>query len=132
MCEGGPCACGQSHCWHHYPERGWIQFLILRLLYEKPSYGYQLIDMLDEKSSGLHRLETGSIYTLLRRMEHRGLLKSQWEEAENTGPDRRVYKVTKSGAEALKTGLQAVVRRKALMDDLTEFYKKKFEGKERR
>ena len=131
MCCEGSCGCGQSHCWHHSPERGWIQFLILRLLYEKPSYGYQLIETLEEKSSGLHKVETGSIYTVLRRMERRGLLKSEWEETE-TRPDRRIYKVTKSGAEALKSGLQTITKRKVLMDDLAKFYEKNFKSTKRR
>ena len=131
MCCEGSCGCGQSHCWHHNPERGWIQFLVLRLLYEKPSYGYQLIETLEEKSSGLHKVETGSIYTVLRRMERRGLLKSGWEEAK-TKPDRRIYKVTKSGAEALKSGLQTIAKRKVLMDDLAKFYEKNFQSAGRR
>lgn len=135
MCEDGSCGCGQRHCWHRYPERGWIQFLILRLLYEKPNYGYQLIETLDEMSSGLHKVQTGSIYTLLRRMERGGLLESEWKAAETTGPERRIYKVTRSGAGALRSGLETVAKRKALMDDLTEFYKKNFRataGGERR
>jgi len=126
MCGDGSCGCGQSHCWHHYPERGWIQFLILRLLYEKPSYGYELMELLEEKSCGLHKLETGSIYTLLRRMEQRGLLKSEWQHTKTAGPDRRVYRVTKSGAEALRSGLEAVAKRKTLMNDLTAFYERNF------
>jgi len=120
------CGCGKDHCWHDYPERGWIQFLLLRILYEKPTYGYQLIEVLEEKSCGCHRLETGSIYTLLRRMEHRGLLESEWKHTETSGPDRRIYKVTKMGTEALRTGLESITRRKAMMDDLAEFYEKNF------
>ena len=120
------CGCGKDHCWHDYPERGWIQFLLLRILYEKPTYGYQLIEVLEEKSCGCHRLETGSIYTLLRRMEHRGLLESEWKHTETSGPDRRIYKVTKMGTEALRAGLESIARRKAMMDDLAEFYEKNF------
>lgn len=100
--------------------------MILRSLYEKPSYGYELIEAIEERSAGYHRLETGSIYTLLRRMEHRGLLESEWEQAETTGPNRRVYKVTKQGVEALKSGLESIAKRKSLMDDLTVFYAKNF------
>ena len=117
--------CGRHHRRHRYPERGWIQFLILRNLYEKPSYGYQLMETLEETSFGRHKLETGSIYTILRRMERRGLLTSEWEHTE-TGPDRRVYKVTPMGTEALKSGLESISKRKAIMDDLAEFYKKHF------
>ena len=131
MCGDGHCRCGQTHCWHDYPERGWIQFLILRLLYERPTYGYQLLEMLEEKTLGFQKLETGSMYTVLRRMEQRGLLKSEWQHAKTTGPDRRVYRVTKSGAEALSSGLRAVAKRKALMDDLARFYEKNFKNRER-
>ena len=87
--------------------------------------------MLEEKTLGFQRLETGSMYTLLRRMEQRGLLKSEWQHAETTGPDRRVYRVTKSGSEALNSGLRALAKRKALMDDLARFYEKNFKSRER-
>ena len=59
-------------------------------------------------------------------MEHRGLLESKWEHTETSGPDRRIYKVTKMGTEALRTGLESIAKRKAMMDDLAEFYEKNF------
>lgn len=119
--------CGRNncHCRHDYPERGWIQFLILRILYEKQTYGYQLLEEIEERSCGCHKLEPGSIYTLLRRMENRGLLSSKWEKVES-GPDRRIYSVTEKGTEALRVGLKTFVRRKELLDDLIAFYEKHF------
>jgi PadR family transcriptional regulator PadR len=120
------CGSDRCGCQHDYPERGWIQFLMLRILYEKPMHGYQLLEEIEEKSCGWHRLEPGSIYTLLRRMEDKGLLESEWEKVEG-GPDRRVYTLTKKGVEALATGLRSIVRRKLLFDDLANFYKKHFE-----
>jgi DNA-binding PadR family transcriptional regulator len=92
----------------------------------------KLLKVIEEKSGGRHRLETGSIYTLLRRVERRGLLASEWEHSEVPGPDRMVYKVTKAGKEALRSGLESIARRKNLMDDLTHFYNKNFRTKERR
>jgi DNA-binding PadR family transcriptional regulator len=104
-----------------------VQFLILRIIYDKPTYGYKLMEALDGMGSGCHKLETGSVYTLLRRMERAGLLESEWERAETSGPSRRrIYKVTKRGAEALRSGLESIVKRKALMDDLARFYRKEF------
>ena len=120
--------CGSNHCRcrHDYPERGWIQFLLLRILYEKPMHGYHLLEEIEQRSCGCHKLEPGSIYTLLRRMEERGLLESKWEKVEG-GPDKRVYTVTRDGAEALRMGLKSIVKRKLLFDDLTRFYKEHFE-----
>lgn len=126
MC--GPRGCGYRH---EYPERGWIQFLIMRILYEKPMHGYQLLEEIEERSNGWYKLEPGSIYTILRRMEERGLLVSKWEEVEG-GLDRRVYKLTSEGVEALKMGLTSIIKRKRLFEDLINFYYKNFEktGKE--
>ena len=53
-------------------------------------------------------------------------MESAWEHAETAGPDRRVYRVTKSGAEALRSGLESIAKRKAMMDDLAKFYEKNF------
>jgi DNA-binding PadR family transcriptional regulator len=99
---------------------------MLRILYETPTYGYQLLNEIEERSCGCHKLEPGSIYTVLRRMEEKGLLVSTWERADS-GPDRRVYTVTGQGADVLKRGLSTIVRRKQLFDDLIAFYKKRFE-----
>ena len=123
------CKQNRGTCWQTYPERSWIQFLILRILFETPTYGYQLLDEIDERSCGCHKLEPGSIYTVLRRMEEKGLLSSTWERV-NSGPDRRIYTVTERGAEVLKMGLSAIVRRKQLFDDLITFYRQQFEKTE--
>lgn len=123
------CGSNNCHCWHHYPERGWIQFLMLRILYEKPMHGYRLLEEIEQRSCGFHKLESGSVYTLLRRMEERGLLESKWEKVEG-GPDKRVYTVTKDGAEALRIGLKSIIKRQALFDDLASFYKEHFEKEE--
>jgi DNA-binding PadR family transcriptional regulator len=103
----------------------------MRVLYEKPMHGYQLLEEIKERSCGCHRLESGSMYTLLRRMEERGLLKSQWEKVEG-GPDRRVYELTSKGVEALKMGLTSIVKRKRLFEDLVKFYYENFEKPEKR
>ena len=117
------------HRRHRHPEGRWIQFLILRVLYEKPMHGYQLMEELEECGFVLpRRLESGAVYTILRRMEANGLLKSECENVES-GRDRRIYKVTEEGVQALKMGLETMVKRKALMEDLTAFYRKQFEEK---
>ena len=108
------------------PERGWIQFLLLRLLHETPMHGYQLIESMEVRGyvrSG--RFETGSIYTILNRMEKRGLLSSV--KSAETGRVRRIYSITEAGEEALKRGLEGVIHRKTIMDELAEYYRQHFE-----
>jgi DNA-binding PadR family transcriptional regulator len=115
---------------HHssYPERGWIQFLLLRLLHEEPMHGYQLMGEMESRGyCQPGRFKTGSIYTILRRMENRGLLESRREESE-TGRERLVYSLTEAGEESLRRGLEGVIRRKRIMDELTDYYDEHFEG----
>ncbi len=109
-----------------FPERGWIQFLVLRILYEQPMHGYQLIEELEGRGFvRLGRFKTGSLYTILNRMEHRGLLSSK-EGRSESGRLRRVYEATPVGVEALKMGLRGVIRRKKILDDLSSFYREQF------
>lgn len=122
--EPGSCQCGRRH--HDFPERGWIQFLILRLIYERPAHGYHLMEELQRRDYvPPGRIESGSIYTILRRMEHRELLTSEWEKVEG-GPDRRVYKITDEGVAVLRECLEEIIRRETMMQDLASFYRRTF------
>jgi len=125
MCDSN-CCCEkhkeQEKCYRHRPERGWLQLLLLRLIHEKPVHGYQLMEELNSRGFVQpETLEAGTIYTVLRRMEHRGLVSSEWEEVES-GPDRRVYTVTPEGEGLLMQGIEAMIHRKTLIDDLAAYY----------
>ncbi len=115
---------------HHrhgaFPERGWVQFLVLRVLYERPMHGYRLIEELESRGYVVAgRFKTGSIYTILKRMDHRGLLSSE-EGRSESGRPRKTYEVTSMGVEALKMGLRGVIRRRKILDDLSSFYREQF------
>ena len=108
------------------PERGWVQFLLLRFIYERPAHGYQLVESMESRGYVTPgRFKTGSIYTILNRMEQRGLLVSMQELSE-VGRSRRVYSITQRGREILKGGLEGIIRRKRIMDELAEFYDEHF------
>ena len=122
--------CDCEHESHNcgYPEKRWLQFLILRIICEKSTYGYQIIKSIEEISQGRHIIKSGTMYTTLRRMEKEGLLKSSWKKNES-GPDSREYEITKKGEEYLKTWLEMIIERKKMMNGMIEFYKKHFGGK---
>jgi len=85
-------------------------------------HGYQLIEELENRDYVISgRFKTGSIYTILKRMEHRSLLSSK-EGRSDSGRLRKIYEVTQMGVEFLKMGLRGVIRRKKIMDDLAAFY----------
>ena len=109
----------------HRHEHGWLRLLFLRLIHEKPIHGYQIMDELSKR--GLvesTRLEAGTVYTLLRRLEHHGLVSSEWEETE-AGPNRRVYKITPEGVTFLKSAISSLVQSKLVLDELLTYYETK-------
>ena len=117
--------CEHRHGFCHYPGGGLIQLLILRILHEKPAHGYQIMDELERITSEGYTPEPGAVYTILRRMEDRSLVVSEWEK-KDSGADRRVYTLTKAGKKVLKEGLEMVKKRRRLMDNLIRFYNKNF------
>ena len=114
---------------HHrgpHPERGYVQFLLLLLLNEEPMHGYQLAEELQTRGYVREgRFKTGSLYTILNRMENKGSLTSTHMESESGRP-RRVYSITEDGKLHLKNGLQYMLRRKQFLDEMEQYYKRHF------
>lgn len=114
---------------HHkgpHPERGYVQFLLLLLLNEEPMHGYQLAEELQSRGYVREgRFKTGSLYTILNRMEEKGSLTSTHEESESGRP-RRVYSITEDGKSHLQNGLQYMLRRKRFLDEMEQYYRKHF------
>ena len=100
-------------------KKGSLGMLLLQLLSEKPSYGYELGERLRARSDGALQFDEGAIYPLLHDYARRGLVSSYWEadvtpaagvgvEAEpggasaRKGPPRRYYRLTDAGRQALE------------------------------
>jgi PadR family transcriptional regulator PadR len=103
----------------------WVQLLILRILYLTPMHGYRLLGEVNELMAGRKPMKTGSLYTILRRMEKDGLLESKWDE-ELSKLKRRIYRPSKEGIEILKNGRKRVEEQKRILDEMTTFYKEHF------
>jgi len=107
----------------------WIQLLILRVLYENPLHGYSLIEKVNKLLMGRRPLKPGSLYTILRRMEKRGLLSSDWD-SESSRLKRRVYTLTQMGLERLKNGRNMVKSQRKALDEMIGFYEQHFHENE--
>jgi PadR family transcriptional regulator len=79
--------------------KGHLDALVLAALEQEPAHGYAIIKRLQLRSDDVFRLPEGTVYPALHRLERDGLVKSRWTAA--SGRRRRVYRLTRSGAEAL-------------------------------
>jgi len=79
--------------------------MVLRLLAERPMYGYQIVKELQVRSEGYFDLEQGTLYPALHRLEKDGLVTSRWEVIED-GPSRKYYHLTETGRAELGKSVQ--------------------------
>jgi len=84
-------------------DSGELRLVILQLLAEKPSYGYEIIKAIEERLSGGYAPSPGVVYPTLTLLEEEGYAVSSTEGS------KKLYTVTEQGAEYLKTN-QATVK----------------------
>ena len=58
--------------------RGHTETIILKLLIEKDSYGYEINKSIQEKTNNLFELKEATLYSAFRRLETAGLIASYW------------------------------------------------------
>lgn len=74
--------------------------LVLGILTEGESYGYEICKRVEELSGGALTWTDGMMYPLLHRLENQGYLKSIWRTADS-GRRRKYYRITRQGEKAL-------------------------------
>lgn len=70
--------------------------LILQTLQWAPRHGYALSKAIRTNSGDILKVDTGSLYPALHRLEGKGWIAAEWKKSE-MGPRLRVYRLTKSG-----------------------------------
>jgi DNA-binding PadR family transcriptional regulator len=71
--------------------RGDVRAAALALLAEQPMNGYQIIEEIARRSSGMWRPSSGSVYPALQQLEDEGLIRAEQSEG------RRVFTITDAG-----------------------------------
>jgi transcriptional regulator len=81
--------------------QGTLDLLILRTLALEPQHGWAISERVQQISSDVLRIQQGSLYPALHRLERRGWIKSRWGTSEN---NRRAkyYQLTNSGRQQLE------------------------------
>jgi transcriptional regulator len=81
--------------------QGTLDLLILRTLALGPQHGWAVSERVQQMSSDVLRIQQGSLYPALHRLERRGLIKARWGASEN---NRRAkyYELTRKGFQQLE------------------------------
>jgi len=80
--------------------RGTLDLLILRTLLSGPSHGHAVAKHIQRTSEDLLKVETGSLYPALYRLEAKGWIAASWEKSEK-GKRARYYRITALGRKQL-------------------------------
>jgi PadR family transcriptional regulator PadR len=82
--------------------QGTLDLLILRTLALEPQHGWGISERVQQMSSDVLRIQQGSLYPALHRLERRGWIKAHWGTSDN---NRRAkyYELTKTGRLQLVT-----------------------------
>jgi PadR family transcriptional regulator PadR len=78
---------------------GTLDMLVLEVVSDGPTYGYEITQTVLSRSQGSFELKEGSLYPALHRLERQKLLAASWSE--HDGRRRKYYRLTSSGAKAL-------------------------------
>ena len=78
-----------------------LDLLILKTLDRGPNHGFGVTSHIQKASEGLLRIEEGSLYPALHRLERQKLISGDWAISEN-GRRARYYALTDAGRKRLK------------------------------
>jgi PadR family transcriptional regulator, regulatory protein PadR len=86
--------------------QGTLDLLILRTLALGPQHGWAISERVQQISSDVLRIQQGSLYPALHRLERRGWIKARWGTSDN---NRRAkyYELTRSGRQQLNIAKDA-------------------------
>ena len=91
--------------------QGTLDMLILQVLSLEAAHGYAIAQRLQQISRETVRINQGSLYPALHRLEQQRWLKAEWRQSE-TGREAKFYSLTRAGH-------QQLAREKASWDQLT-------------
>lgn len=81
--------------------QGSMDLLVLKILSRRPGlHGYAIMTAIQDISGEVLRVEEGSLYPALHRMEEAGWIRAEWT-IKDTGRRARLYELTAAGKKQL-------------------------------
>ena len=81
---------------------GTLDLLILQTLLPEPNHGWAIAQRIQQVSHDLLKVQQGSLYPALHRLEHQGWIQSQWGKSDQMRR-AKFYSLTRAGRKQLET-----------------------------
>ena len=75
-------------------KKGVLEMLVLEIICQKPTYGYELMASLKTRSSDLFTLKEGTLYPILYRLEDDGMITATWSQGAGKTTPKKMYTAT--------------------------------------
>jgi PadR family transcriptional regulator PadR len=82
--------------------QGTLDLLVLKALQLEPQHGFGIAQRIQQLSSDVLRIEQGSLYPALYRLEERGWIRADWGTSDNNRK-AKYYELTRTGRRRLET-----------------------------
>ena len=95
--------------------QGTLDLLVLKSLSTAPNHGYGIATRIHQLSEDVLRIEEGSLYPALYRLEEQGLVESEWRTTDNNRK-AKFYKLTRKGRAASQAEVESWLRLSKAID----------------
>ena len=99
--------------------QGTLDLLILRTLSLEPMHGWAVSERIQQISSDVLRVQQGSLYPALHRLERRGWIKARWGTSDNNRK-AKFYELTRAGRRQLEVERDAWAKLTAAVRQVLE------------
>jgi transcriptional regulator len=99
--------------------QGTLDMLILKTLALEPMHGYGIAVRIEQMSKGAFRINAGSLFVALKRLQEEGLIKNEWKATENSRR-AKYYTLTQRGRKRLESETEEWERQVAAITRILE------------
>ena len=78
-------------------KKGVLEMLVLEIICQEPTYGYELMTKLKAQSNDFFSLKEGTLYPILYRLEDDGMIISNWSQGMGKAAPKKIYTATEKG-----------------------------------
>ena len=99
--------------------RGHTDTVVLSVLLQGDSYGYEIHKSIIDKLDGEYELKEATLYSSYKRLESGGYITSYWGD-ETLGSRRKYYSITESGRELFRQNKSDWVKTQTVLNKILE------------